>query len=67
MLVGNLVRMASKRQPGQHLPKEKAKKVREAAEWLVKGGSPWRSSRDLADHFDVHHSTTDRYVLQAKQ
>src|SRR5262249_14813067 len=67
MLVGNSGRKASKRQPGQHLPKEKVKEITEEVDRFAKGESPWQSSRALALHFDVNRSTTDYYVLRAKR
>jgi hypothetical protein len=71
MLVGRFGRMASRTcpqlQPGQRLPKEKARELAEAADSHVKGGSRWRSIRALARHFGVHHKTAGDYVSRAEQ
>jgi hypothetical protein len=52
---------------GMRLPEETARKLAAAAEWFVKGGSPWRSIRALARHFGVHHTTAGDHVQRAER
>src|SRR5262249_59428963 len=53
--------------PGQHVPEELARELEEAADWYLKGGSPWRSIRAIARHFGVHHNTAGDHVQRAER
>ncbi len=55
------------RQPHYHLPEDAVRDLQEAADWFTRGGSPWRSIRDLARGFNVHHKTAGDYVRQAER
>jgi len=66
---GEMARAKASRGPvvsGAHLPDEFSKDLREAAEWFIRGGSPWRSVRALASDYQVHHRTAGEYVERAR-
>jgi len=71
-LAGGADHMAVSKPPqssrqGMHLSDEASRELSEAADWFVRGKSPWPSIRALAREYSVHHSTAIYHVRRAKE